>query len=140
MNEDNDKIKLIIKMKPLISIYDDLLIKLNGMIETLKNKMHNYFVNSYYGRILFTKTLQISQSNLNLDINQNLENENDNKQIVDIPNYTELQSLFVLVAQLHDTILVIDKTDDIDQLRINLFKDTDNQSNIEKILNIGLHD
>ncbi|CAF1531300.1 unnamed protein product [Rotaria sp. Silwood1] len=140
MNEDNDKIKLIIKMKPLISIYDDLLIKLNGMIETLKNKMHNYCVNSYYGRILFTETLQISQSNLNLDISQDLENENNNKQIVDIPNYTELQSLFVLVAQLHDTILVIDKTDDIDQLWINLFKDTDNQSNIKKILNIGLHD
>ncbi|CAF4848403.1 unnamed protein product, partial [Rotaria sp. Silwood1] len=140
MNEDNDKIKLIIKMKPLISIYDDLLIKLNGMIEILKNKMHNYFVKSYYGRILFTETLQISQSNLNLDISQNLENENDNKQIVDIPNYTELRSLFVLVAQLHDTKLVIDKTDDIDQLWINLFKDTDNQSNIEKILNIGLHD
>ncbi|CAF5127477.1 unnamed protein product, partial [Rotaria sp. Silwood1] len=102
--------------------------------------MHNYFVNSYYGRILFTETLQISQSNLNLDISQNLENENNNKQIVDIPNYTELQSLFVLVAQLHDTKLVIDKTDDIDQLWINLFKDTDNQSNIEKILNIDLHD
>ncbi|CAF4035106.1 unnamed protein product, partial [Rotaria sp. Silwood1] len=138
MNEDNDKIKLIIKMEPLISIYYDLLIKLNGMIETLKNKMHNYFVNSYYERILFTETLQISQSNLNLDINQNL--ENDNKQIVDIPNYTELQSLFVLVAQLHDTKLVIDKTDGIDQLWINLVKDTDNQSNIEKILNNGLHD
>ncbi|CAF3842178.1 unnamed protein product [Rotaria sordida] len=134
MNEDNDKIKLIIKLKSLINIYDDLLIKLNGMIETLKNKMYNYFVNSYYGRILFTETLQVSKSNVNL------ENENDNKEIIDLSNYTELQSLFVLVAQLNDTKLIMDKTESTDQLWIHLFKDTDNQSNIEKILTIGLHD
>ncbi|CAF3838861.1 unnamed protein product [Rotaria sordida] len=134
MNEDNDKIKLITKLKSLINIYDDLLIKLNGMIETLKNKMYNYFVNSYYGRILFTETLQVSKSNVNL------ENENDNKEIVDLSNYAELQSLFVLVAQLNDTKLIMDKTESTDQLWIHLFKDTDNQSNIEKILTIGLHD
>ncbi|CAF4490646.1 unnamed protein product, partial [Rotaria sp. Silwood2] len=40
MNEDNDKIKLIIKLKPIISIYDDLQIKFNGIIETLENKIH----------------------------------------------------------------------------------------------------
>ncbi|CAF1344291.1 unnamed protein product [Rotaria sordida] len=134
MNEDNDKIKLIIKLKSLINIYDDLLIKLNGMIETLKNKIYYYFVNSYYGRILFTGTLQVSKSNVNL------ENENDNKEIVDLSNYAELQSLFVLVAQLNDTKLIMDKTESTDQLWIHLFKDTDNQSTIEKILTIGLHD
>ncbi|CAF4292943.1 unnamed protein product, partial [Rotaria sordida] len=131
MNEDNDKIKLIIKLKSLINIYDDLLIKLNGMIETLKNKIYYYFVNSYYGRILFTGTLQVSKSNVNL------ENENDNKEIVDLSNYAELQSLFVLVAQLNDTKLIMDKTESTDQLWIHLFKDTDNQSTIEKILTIG---
>ncbi|CAF3222076.1 unnamed protein product [Rotaria sp. Silwood2] len=140
MDEDNEKIKLIIKLKPLISIYDDLLIKLNEMIATLKNKMHNYFVNSYYGRILFTEALHIPKSNLNLDISQNLENEDDNKEIVDLPNYTELQSLFLLIAQLNDTKLVIDQTESTDHLWIHLLKDTDNQSNIDKILTIGLHD
>ena len=35
--------------------------------------------------------------------------------------------------------LIIDKTETIDQLWIDLFKDTDNQSNIEKILKIGLN-
>ncbi|CAF2849997.1 unnamed protein product [Rotaria sp. Silwood2] len=141
MDEDNDKIKLIIKLKPLINIYDDLLIKLNGTIERLKNKMHNYFVNSYYGRILFTETLHVSKSTLlNSNINQHIENENDNKEIINIPNYTELQSLFVLIALLYDTKLVIGKTDDTNQLWIELFKDTNNRSNIEKILIIGLHD
>ncbi|CAF4655576.1 unnamed protein product [Rotaria sp. Silwood2] len=140
MDDDNEKIKLITKLKPLISIYDDLLIKLNRMIATFKNKMHNYFVNSYYGRILFTEILHVPKSNLDLDISQNLENEDDNKEIVDLSNYKELQSLFVLIAQLNGTKLVTDKTESTDQLWIHLFKNTDNQSNIDKILTIGLHD
>ncbi|CAF3375210.1 unnamed protein product [Rotaria sp. Silwood2] len=139
MDEDDDKIKLTIKLKSLISIYDDLQIKLNDIIESLKNKMHYYFVNSYYGRILCTETFNLRSSNLSLDISQNLENRDDNKQTADIPNNNKLQALFLLFAQLNDTKIVIDKTETIDQLWINLFKDTDNQSNIEKILNIGLH-
>ncbi|CAF0940652.1 unnamed protein product [Rotaria sordida] len=138
MDEDDNKLKLIIKLKPLINIYDDLQIKLNEIIETLKNKIHNYFINSYYGRILFTEILPVHISNLSLDISQNLENENSNKKIVDISDYTELQGLFLLFAQLNDIKLVINKTENTDQLWINLFKDTNNQSNIEKILNIGL--
>ena len=63
MDEDDDKIKLIIKLKPLICIYDDLQIKLNEIIESLKNKTYNYFVNSYYGRILFTEKLHVDTSN-----------------------------------------------------------------------------
>ena len=63
MDEDDDKIKLIIKLKPLICIYDDLQINLNRIIESLKNKTHNYFVNSYYGRILFTEKLHVDTSN-----------------------------------------------------------------------------
>ncbi|CAF4121797.1 unnamed protein product [Rotaria sp. Silwood2] len=139
MNEDNDKIKLIIKLKPIISIYDDLQIKFNRIIETLENKIHNYIVNSYYGRILCTENLHVHTSNFSLDINQNLENRNNNENNVEIPDYTELQGLFLLFAQLNDTKLIINKTESTDQLWINLVKDTDNQSNIEKILNIGLH-
>ena len=40
---------------------------------------------------------------------------------------------------MNDIKLIINKTESIDQLWINLFKDTDNQSNIEKILKIGLN-
>ncbi|CAF4883068.1 unnamed protein product [Rotaria sp. Silwood2] len=139
MDEDDDKIKLIIKLKPIISIYDDLQIKLNKIIESIKNKIYNYFVNSYYGRILFTEALHVHTSNLTLDINQNLENGNYNEKIIDISNYIELEALFILLAQLNNIKLVINKTETIDQLWINLFKDTNNQSNIEKILKIGLH-
>ncbi|CAF3030814.1 unnamed protein product [Rotaria sp. Silwood2] len=116
MDEDDDKIKLIIKLKPIISIYDDLQIK-----------------------ILFTEALHVHTSNLTLDINQNLENGNYNEKIIDISNYIELEALFILLAQLNNIKLVINKTETIDQLWINLFKDTNNQSNIEKILKIGLH-
>ncbi|CAF4114167.1 unnamed protein product, partial [Rotaria sp. Silwood2] len=96
MDEDDDKIKLTIKLKSLISIYDDLQIKLNDIIESLKNKMHYYFVNSYYGRILCTETFNLRSSNLSLDISQNLENRDDNKQTADIPNNNKLQALFLL--------------------------------------------
>ncbi|CAF4642801.1 unnamed protein product [Rotaria sp. Silwood2] len=82
VDEDDDKIKLTIKLKPSISIYDDLEIKLNDITESLNNKMHYYFVTSYYGRILCTETFHLRSLN---------------------------------------------------------FKDTDNQSNIENILNTGLH-
>ncbi|CAF4829504.1 unnamed protein product [Rotaria sp. Silwood1] len=140
MDENDDKIKLTIKLKSLINIYDDLQIKLNEIIDSFKNKMNNYFVNSYYGRILlYTETFHLRSSNLSLDTNQNLENRDDNKQTANISNYNELQTLFLLFAQLNDTKLVIDKTESTNQLWTNLFKDTDNQSNIEKILNIGLH-
>ncbi|CAF3945314.1 unnamed protein product [Rotaria sordida] len=163
MDENDDKIKLIIKLKPLICIYDDLQIKLNEIIESLKNKINNYFVNSYYGKILFNEKLYVDTSNLKLDINKNSENENDEKKNEDgsnsnssvdmsknlgnendekkneeVQNYTELQSLFLLFAQLNDTKLIIGKTDSINQLWINLFKDIDNQSNVEKILKTGL--
>ncbi|CAF4311760.1 unnamed protein product, partial [Rotaria sordida] len=77
-------------------------------------------------------------SDSNSDINQNLENENNNKELVDASNYIEFQTLLLLFAQLNDTKLIIDKTENTNQLWINLFKDTNNQSNIEKILNIGL--
>ncbi|CAF3747873.1 unnamed protein product [Rotaria sordida] len=117
MDEDDDKIKLIIKLKPLISIYDDLQIKFNEIIENLKNKIHYYFVNFYYGRILFTEKLHIHSSDSNSDINQNLENENNNKELVDASNYIEFQTLLLLFAQLNDTKLIIDKTENTNQWR-----------------------
>ncbi|CAF4015120.1 unnamed protein product, partial [Rotaria magnacalcarata] len=134
MDEDDEKIKLIINLKPLFSIYDDLQSKLNGIIEALRNKMHNYFINSYYGRILSNEKLLADTTKLGLDTNKN-----SNGEIVDTQTYTELEGLFLLFAQLNDSKLLFDKTDNIDQLWINLLKDSDNQSNIEKILEIGLH-
>ncbi|CAF2828655.1 unnamed protein product [Rotaria sp. Silwood2] len=132
MDENDDKIKSIIKLKSIISIYDNLQIKLDGIIETLKNKMHNYFANSYFERILFTEKFEIHTSNLSLDISQNLDNG-----IVDIPDYTELLAVFLLFAQLNDTKLILNKTESTNQLWMNLSRDTDNRSNIENILNIG---
>ncbi|CAF3908258.1 unnamed protein product, partial [Rotaria sp. Silwood1] len=115
-DDDDDKIKLIIKLKSLITIYDDLQIDLNVIIDNLKNKTHNYLVNSYYGRMLFTEKFK---------------NDSDN---------IEIQALFMLFAQLNDIKLSLRTTEDLNQLWINLYKDPDNQSNIEKILNIGLYD
>ena len=140
MNEDDQKIQLIIKLKSLVCIYNDLQIKLNELIRNLQNKTKNYFVNSYYGRILSAEKCHIDSSNLTLNRSKPLENGTDNEQKEDTPNYAELQSLFLLFAQLNDVKLVMSKTETIDQLWINLFKDTDNKSNIEKILNIGLKD
>jgi hypothetical protein len=130
MDENNDKIKLIIKLKPLICIYDDLQINLNGIIESLKNKTHHYFVNSYYGRILSTDKLHVDTSNASLDRSQTLENNNDDN---------ELQALFSLFAQLNDAKSLMNKAENLDQLWMSLYKDTDNQSIIEKILKIGLN-
>ncbi|CAF1606654.1 unnamed protein product [Rotaria magnacalcarata] len=140
MEENKDKLKLIIQLKPLVSIYDDLQIKFNGIIINLNSKMNYYFVNSHYGRILFTEQFHVQSSHSSLDTNLNLEDENAKTKVGNIRNYAELRSLFSLFAQLKDTKLIMNKTDSIDQLWANLFRDTDNQSNIEKILNIGLLD
>ncbi|CAF3760597.1 unnamed protein product [Rotaria socialis] len=134
MDEDDEKIKLIINLKPLFSIYDDLQSKLNGIIGALRNKTHNYFINSYYGRVLFNEKLYADTTKVSLDTNKN-----SNDEIVDTQTSTELEGLFLLFAQLNDTKLLIHKTENIDQLWIDLLKDGDNQSNIEKILEIGLH-
>ncbi|CAF1316436.1 unnamed protein product [Didymodactylos carnosus] len=129
MNEDDDKIKLIIKLKSLINIYDDLRINLNEIIDSLKNKTHYYFVNSYYGRILFNEKLHTEK----------LENDHGKMEIEVDSKYIDLQALFLLFGQLNDTKLVTNMTESLDQLWINLFQDTNNQSNIEKILKIGLN-
>ncbi|CAF4412653.1 unnamed protein product [Rotaria sp. Silwood2] len=115
LEEDDNKIKLIIKLQSLTQIYDDLQIKLTRIIETLQNKMYTYFVKSYYGRILFHEKLPVNASKLNLDISPNLQTKNDN-----IQNYSELESLFLLFAQLNDSKLLLNKTENIDQLWINL--------------------
>ncbi|CAF1256953.1 unnamed protein product [Didymodactylos carnosus] len=129
MNEDDDKIKLIIKLKSLINIYDDLRINLNEIIDSLKNKTHYYFVNSYYGRILFNEKLHTEK----------LENDHGKMEIEVDSKYIDLQALFLLFGQLNDTKLVTNMIESLDQLWINLFQDTNNQSNIEKILKIGLN-
>ncbi|CAF0993265.1 unnamed protein product [Didymodactylos carnosus] len=138
MDEDDEKIKLIIKLKSLITIYDDLQISLNGIIENLKNKTHNYFINSYYGRILFAEKLNVDTLHSSLLVSEKLGNDNDNEQNEDVSNSTEIQALFMLFAQLNDIKLTLGKTDSLNQLWINLFKDSDNQSNTEKILKIAL--
>ncbi|UJR07679.1 hypothetical protein I4U23_011965 [Adineta vaga] len=115
MDENNEKLKLIIKLKPLISIYDDLCEKLDEIVFNLENNEYRYFVNSYYGKILCAKQLN--------DISDNI----------------ELQSLFRLFGQLNDAKIILDKDDNLNQLWLNLYKDINNQLNIEKILKIGIN-
>ena len=126
MDQDYEQIKLIIKLKPLISLYDDLHITLNQFIESLKNKTHQHLVNGHYGKILSTQPLPIHIS----DSVQNRDKESE--------DYTQLQALFLLFAQLNDVKSMIDERDTIDQLWTNLFKDPHNQSYVSKILEIGL--
>ncbi|CAF3853786.1 unnamed protein product [Rotaria sp. Silwood1] len=102
--------------------------------------MHHYMANAYYGRMLFTETRSIFNSNIIVDLSEDLKNRNDKNNITDISNYNELQGLFLLFAQLNDIKLVMNKIESTDQLWINLFKDINNSSTIENILNIGLHD
>ncbi|CAF3005478.1 unnamed protein product [Rotaria sp. Silwood2] len=194
MNEDEEQMKLIIKLKPLIAIYDDLQITLNGIIENLKNKISKYYIDSHYGRILFTEKLNVDIYNLTLTMNTKVKNyiereENDDftvyndndsktnddlpecnisdskqndyflerdesdsekdddlpkwrnnydKKIVDDSNHTNIQALFMLFAQLNDIKLTFGKSNSVNQLWINLYRDTNNQSNIEHLLKVAL--
>ncbi|CAM2727295.1 unnamed protein product [Rotaria socialis] len=198
MDENEEQMKLIIKLKPLISIYDELQIDLNGIIENVKNKIYKHYVNSYYGRILFSEKLDIdnvsnsalvidrkveniSQEEQNNDLldrsgngekptedlikpddngdkptesiikcnNNNSDDDSDddnaflerkNKnvaQIIDDSDYSNTQALFMLFAQLNDVQLALVKTNGLNQLWINLFKDTSNQSNVEHLLKVA---
>ncbi|CAF4506764.1 unnamed protein product [Didymodactylos carnosus] len=123
INDDNEKIELISKLKPFISIYDDLQISLNEITENLKNKTQNYYINSYYGKILFTENYLLICP---------IQNEG-------FSDYVEIQALFTLFAQLNDIKLIIENKDDINQLWINLFKDVDNESNIKRIVETALY-
>ncbi|CAF1445485.1 unnamed protein product, partial [Didymodactylos carnosus] len=139
MNDDDEKIELIIKLKPFISIYDDFQSSLNEIIENLKNKTQNYYINSYYGKILFTGKLLVNTSNSSgWYPSDKSENSIDNKQNEESSDYVEIQTLFTLFAQLNDIKLIIANKDNINQLWINLFKHADNELNIERIVEIAL--
>ncbi|UJR17369.1 hypothetical protein I4U23_004264 [Adineta vaga] len=113
MNRNEEKIEFIIKLKPLVSLYPDLQINFNEIINHMKNKTHHYLIHSYYGRILSAEQLQT-----------------DN---------IELQSLFRLFAQLNDNKISINKIETIDQLWLNVYQDITNQSHIEKLLKLALN-
>ncbi|CAF1378362.1 unnamed protein product [Rotaria sp. Silwood1] len=194
MDEDEEQMKLIIKLKPLIAVYDDLQTGLNRIIDNLKNKISKYYIDSYYGQILFTEKLDVDISNSISVMSTNVENDikkeqnddllacndNDNKKTDDLPeckvtdskqndgflecnhsdskkddnlfesyenydrqnvddfNYTNIQALFMLFAQLNDIQLALGKTNSLNQLWINLYKGTNNQSNIERLLKVAL--
>ncbi|CAM4809047.1 unnamed protein product [Rotaria magnacalcarata] len=131
MSENDDKIKFIIKLKSLVSIYDDLQNKLDDIIESLQNKIHSYFINSYYGRILFTEQLNFDTSNSQLSIFDTAETN-------DVSNNNEIQALFLLYAQLNDIKSSIGKTENLNHLWIKLYNDPNNQTTIEKVLKIAL--
>ena len=116
MNQDDQQIKLIIKIQPLIALYDDLHVTLNEFIRNLVDKTHRYQVHSHYGRIL-----AMNKFKFDTDI-----------------DFKRLQALFSLFAQLNDVKSIIGETETLDQQWINLFKDPHNQSCVEKILEIGL--
>ena len=120
MDENDQQIKMIIKLKPLIGLYDDLDTVLKEFIDGLKNVRHQHLVKGHYGAILSTEKLSkhIPHS--------------------DVEDYTQLQALFTLFAQLNDVNLMIGETETIDQLWINLFRDPHNQSHLTKILEMGL--
>ncbi|CAF1683194.1 unnamed protein product, partial [Adineta ricciae] len=108
-NENDKKLKLMMKLKPLIGIYDDLRTDFDGMVNRLQNKTYFHLINSHYGRIL-----SIDQSS------------------------SYVQSLFRLFAQLNDAKLLIENDECLTQLWINLSIDVNNETNIEKLLKIAL--
>ena len=55
MDQDDQQVKLIIKIKPLIRLFDDLHTTLNGFIETLENKTYQHLIRGHYGKILSTQ-------------------------------------------------------------------------------------
>ncbi|CAF4810927.1 unnamed protein product, partial [Rotaria socialis] len=72
------------------------------------------------------------------DDNAFLERKNKNvAQIIDDSDYSNTQALFMLFAQLNDVQLALVKTNGLNQLWINLFKDTSNQSNVEHLLKVA---
>ena len=122
MDHTYEKIQIMIQLKPIINLYDDLRIQLDEITENLDNETHRYFVKGYYGRILSAENLL----------------QDNREEVTNISKYTELQALCLLVARLNDIKLVIDDTENMDQLWINLLKDTSNVTNVERLIERGL--
>lgn len=53
MKETDEKIQLIIKLKPIVFLYNDLEMKWNTIVKNLTNINHIHFINRHYGKILF---------------------------------------------------------------------------------------
>ena len=130
MNEDNQQIQLIIKLKPLIALFDDLRVTLDEFIKSIANKTHQYLAQCRYGKILSSHISEVTA-----DEHEELNMDDENKPTVD---YTQLQAHFALYAQLNDVKSAIAVVETIDQLWTNLLKNPNNPSNVTKILEIGL--
>ena len=135
MKQDDQLIQIIIKLKPLTSLYDDFQTTLNAFIQSLTNKTHQYLAQSQYGRILSTQTLPLQLLQRTIDQSVTLQDSEEEEQMVDC---THMHALFSLFAQLNDVRSIIGETESIDQLWINLFRDPYNQLNVTKILEIAL--
>ncbi|CAF1101846.1 unnamed protein product [Adineta ricciae] len=114
MDENDEKLQLIIKLKPLVALYDDLHVRLDRIVDCLENNISKDLVNSFYGRILSLEQFKSSSE------------------------YTEMQTLFRLVARLNDAKLMLNKGNTSDQLWLRLYKDVNDQSIIAKVLEIGV--
>ena len=122
MDENDEQIALIIKLQPLICLYDDLQIILTQFIQKLSNQTYRYLIQRQYGQIL-------SMEHASLHILHSKSNQRD---------YIQLETLFLLFAQLNDVRLMINETETLDQLWNNLFRDPENEANLAKILEIGI--
>ncbi|CAF1290805.1 unnamed protein product [Adineta ricciae] len=116
MDENTDKIRLLVKLKPLMSVYTDLQDTLNLIINNLQNETYRNFVHGLYGKILCTQKYK------------------------DLSTNNQLECLFRLFTNLNDAKMMIGEDQSLTRLWINLYRDVDNQSHLEKLLKIGLVD
>ena len=127
MDEDDQQIKLIIKLKPPIALFDDLRMALDEFIQNITNKTCQDLAQCRYGKILSSQKSIFERGELSMD--------DENKSTID---YMEVETLFSLYAQLKDVKSMLGVVETMDQLWIRLFRDPHNQSNVTKILEIGL--
>ena len=138
MDDNYEKIQIMIQLKPIINLYDEFRIQLETITENLDNETHRYFVKGYYGKILSADGVDADLLNVRANIDQTAEGNSNRRNVTHIPKYTELQALCLLFARLNDMKLVIDHTKGMDQLWINLLNDRNNLTNIERLIVSGL--
>lgn len=140
MKESDEKLELMIKIKPVLDLYEDLSMDLRGITRSLTNDTHKNLFGKYYGRILCRNSLTNNNSNL---YSQHLKPNDINLIIYRNTNhgleYQELETLFRLFACFNDMKLNSDGLPSENDAWLNLMDNDNPVPVVEKILNTALH-
>ena len=127
IENEQDKVELIEKLRPVVSLYKDLQKELDSIIDNLANKAEKNYLRSNFGQILFENKFDLDETE-----------ETD----TDFTKIKETNELFTLFGLLNDVNQLIPNSSSkkVDQIWSDFLNEPENKATIETLIQIGMND